>query len=55
MLTKMFFCRTYPDHLLSQKVISHLPLKPQDASDQEDLLSSSDSHSVLDFTFHSDW
>ncbi|XP_042561282.1 spatacsin isoform X3 [Clupea harengus] len=48
------YFRTYPDHLLSQKVISHLPLKPQDASDQEDLLSSSDSHSVLDFTFHSD-
>ncbi|KAG5273066.1 hypothetical protein AALO_G00147240 [Alosa alosa] len=48
------YFRTYPDHLHSQKAISHLPLKPQDTTDQEDLLSSCHSHSELDLTFHND-
>ncbi|KAL2093283.1 hypothetical protein ACEWY4_010595 [Coilia grayii] len=48
------YFRTYPDHLLCQKAVSHLPLKPQETCDQEDILSSFHSRSALDLTFHND-
>ncbi|XP_063053178.1 spatacsin isoform X2 [Engraulis encrasicolus] len=48
------YFRRHPDHLLCQKAVSRLPLKPEETSDQEDVLSSFHSHSALDYTFHSD-